>query len=381
MADLEITTEEIKGIDVNTIASMQLKDGTTIVINQGEVAQAEGEFVEEQAQEGEMEQVEENYECQENQLRARPIPGRMGPAVAPRPLIAPVPVRPIKPVVAPVPVRPAVVPVKPVVRPPGPPMRPHPHVGAPVFRARPGMPVARPPVVPVPVHKPVMAPKVVPVPMKPAVMPHPPKMVPMKPAVVPMKPAVVPVTKPHVPGIARPMPVPVKPVFRARPNIEQEEEPEEYDYQEEEVAGEEQYCECEGEEYQDEQFRARPMMMVPPRPPMMPRGPVPKVVPVPVMPPKRGPMVGYNTFQPRVFRARPRHMMPPPMTTFTPMAYGRPGMHHPRGPMVAPMMPMVKPVFRGKERSNSYDAQEEQYDECCENQCTKSVCTRCGKEF
>ena len=50
MADLEITTEEIKGIDVNTIASMQLRDGTTIVINQPEVAQAEGEFVEEQGE-------------------------------------------------------------------------------------------------------------------------------------------------------------------------------------------------------------------------------------------------------------------------------------------------------------------------------------------
>ena len=36
MADLEITTEEIKGIDVNTIASMQLRDGTTIVITQPE---------------------------------------------------------------------------------------------------------------------------------------------------------------------------------------------------------------------------------------------------------------------------------------------------------------------------------------------------------
>ena len=48
---------------------------------------------------------------------------------------------------------------------------------------------------------------------------------------------VVPMNKP---GMARPMPIPVKPVFRARPNVEQEEEfeEEEYDYQQEEVCGE-----------------------------------------------------------------------------------------------------------------------------------------------
>ena len=44
----------------------------------------------------------------------------------------------------------------------------------------------------------------------------------MKSAVVPMKPAVVPMHKPVVPGVVRPMQV--KPVFRARPNVEQEEE-------------------------------------------------------------------------------------------------------------------------------------------------------------
>ena len=121
MADLEITTEEIKGIDVNTIASMQLRDGTTIVITQPEEAQVEGEFVEEQGDaEVQEEQVEEVAEGQENQLRARPIPGRIvPPVVAPRPLIAPVPVRPGL-----VPVRPVIAPPRPAVRPPVPPMRP-----------------------------------------------------------------------------------------------------------------------------------------------------------------------------------------------------------------------------------------------------------------
>ena len=44
MADLEITSEEINGTDVNNIASMQLKDGTTIVVSGGEQIQAEGEL-------------------------------------------------------------------------------------------------------------------------------------------------------------------------------------------------------------------------------------------------------------------------------------------------------------------------------------------------
>ena len=108
--DLEITAEEINRIDVNNIASMQLKDGTTIVISGGEQIQAEGELVEQSPEEQEVfkeehaEEIvenvenEENVEGQENQLRARPVPGK---------LIQPVPVRP-----GVVPVRPALVPMK-----------------------------------------------------------------------------------------------------------------------------------------------------------------------------------------------------------------------------------------------------------------------------
>ena len=261
--DLEITAEEINGIDVNNIASMQLKDGTTIVISGGEQIQAEGELVEQSPEEQEVfkeehaEEIvenvenEENVEGQENQLRARPVPGKLiqpvqvRPGVVPvRPALVPmkqtvVPGRPvpIKPAVVPVPVKPGVVPMRPGVAP----MRP-PVVGPKVFRARPGMPVHRPPVAPVvkpghmgaPIHRPGIVPVVKPVPM-----------------VVPM----------NKPGMARPMPIPVKPVFRARPNVEQEEEfeEEEYDYQQEEVCGEDQYCECGQEEALEEQFRARPI--------------------------------------------------------------------------------------------------------------------------
>ena len=152
-----------------------------------------------------------------------------------------------------------------------------------------------------------------------------------------------------------------------------EQEEEEYDYQEEEVAGEDQYYEGEGEAYeeQEEQLRARPMMMVPPPRPMVAPRPGPRVVPVPVpaVPPRRGPMTGYNTFQPRVFRARPRPMMVAPVMP-VPVALMGHRMHHHgmRGPVVKPM-PVMRPVgvFRGKERSNSFDAKDEVCEECCHN--------------
>ena len=373
MADVEMTTEEIIGLETAKIAQMELKDGTIVMIKNKEEAQPQEEFVQEEAQEVQQEEVAENaenVEGQENQLRARPGFPHMRPAVVPmRPAV--VPMRP-----AVVPVRPAVVPVRPVVAPRpliaprGPMVRPMAPMG--VFRARPGMPIHRPPVV---------APKVVPVP------------VPMHRPVVP-----VPVHRPMVPGkpgmLIKPavVPMPVaRPVFRARPNTEAEAE--EAEYQEEEYNGEEQYCECEeGQEGQEEQvdnLRARPMMMMPMapgmRPPMVrphpivrPRPPVPVV---PVMPVRRGPMMGYNTFQPRVFRARPGpRVVPTPMfvpvnPTFQPKVVRGPippPMHHPH------MHPMRPHVFRGKERSNSYDAEEQQQ---CENQCNKSVCTKCGKEF
>ena len=385
MADVEMTTEEIIGLETAKIAQMELKDGTIVMIKNEEEAQPQEEFVQEEAQEVQQEEVAENaenVEGQENQLRARPGFPPMRPAVVPmRPAV--VPMRP-----AVVPVRPAVVPVRPVVAPRpliaprGPMVRPMAPMG--VFRARPGMPIHRPPVV---------APKVVPVP------------VPMHRPVVP-----VPVHRPMVPGkpgmLIRPAVVPMpiaRPIFRARPNTEPEAEAEEAEYQEEEYNGEEQYCECEegqegqevqqaqeGQEEQVDNLRARPMMMMPmgPRmrppmirpPPMMvrPRPPVPVV---PVMPVRRGPMMGYNTFQPRVFRARPHpRIVPTPMfvpvnPTFQPKVVRGPippPMHHPH------MHPMRPYVFRGKEASNGNDAEEQQQ---CENQCNKSVCTKCGKEF
>ena len=33
MAEVEITQEEVRGIDINQVASMQLKDGTVVVVN------------------------------------------------------------------------------------------------------------------------------------------------------------------------------------------------------------------------------------------------------------------------------------------------------------------------------------------------------------
>ena len=55
MASLEITAEELSGIDTNQVAQMTLKEGTVIVINGGaeaQEAQAEEEFFqEEQSQE------------------------------------------------------------------------------------------------------------------------------------------------------------------------------------------------------------------------------------------------------------------------------------------------------------------------------------------
>ena len=398
MATLEITPDQLGTVDTNQIASIELKDGTLIMVNGAEEVQQQGEeeFVqeeqaqEEQAQEELVEECAENVEGQENQLRARPFPGRMVPPVVPvRPVVAP-----IRPVV-PVPVRPVVAPVRPVVPVPVRPLPPKPMVvprgpmvRPPVFRARPGMPVVRPAVVPpkvvkVPVHKPIMAP--VPV-HKPAVVPVP---VPVRPH--PPKPGML-----IKPGVARPLPVPVQTVYRARPNVEQQEE--EVDYQQEEVAGEEECCQCDGYEQEVQEgdnLRARPMMMAPMVPPPRHHHPHmrPPVVPVPVvpLPPRRGPMMGYNTFQPRVFRARPRpRVVPVPMftplnTTFQPRVYGGYGM---RGPRYGPMPPMRPHLFRGKERSQSYDEAEAQQceEQVCEQQCeteqcTKNVCTKCGKEF
>ena len=57
MAEVEITQEEVKGIDINQVASMQLKDGTVVVVN-GEGEQEQQVAEEEYQNEGEFAQEE-----------------------------------------------------------------------------------------------------------------------------------------------------------------------------------------------------------------------------------------------------------------------------------------------------------------------------------
>ena len=195
--------------------------------------------------------------------------------------------------------------------------------------------------------------------------------------------------------------------WRARPKVEEKEE----DYQEENIQQEEdaQYeCNCCDEEYQGEEqnLRARPMVTV--GRPMIPVNrvgyPLPKPV-MPLVPQRRGPfhqvpMAGYNTYQPRVFRARRGYMgstaMYNPLNpTFQPKPFGTYGMgirgvrptsyHHGRKPFMTPM----GPVLRNRPRSNSCDKEEfanEEQNECQLNteggECSKTcVCSKCGKEF
>ena len=379
MAEVEITAEELTQIDINQVDSMQLKDGTVVVVN-SESYDEEGAN-----QTWTTGLVDLNAE-QNNQLRARPM---VGMPMGVRPVV---PVRPGVPVRPVVPVRPPVVAPKPVPR--GPVVRPGMPMGGVVFRARPGMPVhmapkmvvAPKPVVPVRPGVPVMKPAV------PTVMV--PK-VPARPAVMPVRPG-VPVPKTMGMGVpARPL---VPGVFRSRPNYTEEE-----DFQQE-YTGEEDYYE--GDDYEEtgeeNQLRARPLVVPAPmtygrpgvvRPPVNPtyRPPVvapPRVVPAPV---KRGPAVvrpAYNTFQPGVFRARPRVVARPVgMPMFTPVA---PGYGVPRVARV-PARPYgfgMGPVFRSRPKTSTYDGQEEyaeeyeeQYDtEGCDYN-TSSVCTKCGKEF
>jgi hypothetical protein len=265
-------------------------------------------------------------------------------------------------------------------------------MGGVVFRARPGMPVQMAP-------KMVVAPKPV-VPVRPAVPVMKPVVPgPMMPKPMPVKPAVMPV-RPGVPAAHRPMVVPSRPgVFRARPTYNEEE-----DFQEE-YAGEEDYCECDEYEGAEEenQLRARPLVVPAPmtyapgvvRPPVHHpphRPPVvapPRVVPVPV---KRGPAVvrpGYNTFQPGVFRARPRMMVAarpavrPMMTPVVP-GYGVGRVVRPMPPPPRPYGFGMGPVFRNRPETAEQDYDKEYAEEydaegCDYNQ--SSVCTKCGKEF
>ena len=214
MAEVEITQEEVSGIDVNQVASMQLKDGTVVVV-QGE-GEGEGEagydyqnegFVHEELAQDEYTEVD--YQDQSNQLRARPMMVVAAPRpMAPRPMGVPV----ARPGVRPPPVM-----VKP--GPPRGPVRP----GVPVvFRARPGMPGPRPVVAPKPVVRPGMPVARPPVLVKPVPVVRPGQ--PVRPVGVPGRP-VVPGPRPLVaPGV----------VFRSRPGEAEAEE--DYDFQEEEYA-------------------------------------------------------------------------------------------------------------------------------------------------
>ena len=372
MSEVEITHDEVRGIDINQVASMQLKDGTVVVVNSestaeiGDYQEDQGEFAQEElAQDENVQQVEENVE-QSNQLRARPMVGM------------PYGVRPV------VPVRPAVIPGRPMVVPKpiprGPVVRPGMPMGGVVFRGRPGMPVHMPPPRPgVPIMRPgypsPMMPK--PSPMRPVVVSRPMGVAPKPMGVAP---------KPLVNQII------TAPRFRARPNINEEE-----DFQQE-YAGEEDYCECEDyqENEEENQLRARPLVVpapmtygpkvvrppvhhVPHHPPVV--VPQPRVVPVPV---KRGPVIkpGYTTYQPGVFRGRRMVHRPVAVPMFTPVAPAY-GVHRMGRPMPPPPRPYgfgMGPVFRNRPNTTEYDETQEDYaaEECDNNTC---VCTKCGKEF
>ena len=382
MAEVEITQEEVSGIDVNQVASMQLKDGTVVVVQgEGEVAdyQNEGEFTQEELAQDEYGEV--YAEDQSNQLRARPmmvvgVPRTMHP----KPMVVPVG----RPIVKP-----------PVLHPPRGPVRP----GVPVvypFRARPGMPGQRPlapkPVVRpgMPLPGPVVRPPAVPVKPVPFVKPG----LPVKPVVAPVRP-VVPGKKPLVNQMIQ-----APGFFRARPG----ETEEDYDFQEEEYGEDENYNYDDQAQDTENQLRAKPLVYPVGAPRLVP-GMKPRVVPAPVAPmpvvapkpkpvmvvpgPKRGPVrpvvARPNTFQPGFFRTRPGARLLHPMNPLRPMG---PPMVPPRG--VRPLVPAPKryaygfgPVLRSRPRSASYDPQENadeneyQYTEGCES----SVCTKCGKEF
>ena len=171
--------------------------------------------------------------------------------------------------------------------------------------------------------------------------------------------------------------------FRARPNREMEQEDFQEEYYEEQYPMEEQYCECctQDEAQTDNQLRARRVQIIHQPVPMHGQifAPAPKPS-LPMMVPKRGPhhnqisRIDYSTYQPRAFRARrnyvvaPKPMFTPLNSTFQPKALGgygfgakglRPVSHnHGKHAM------SYGPIFRSRRRSNSYDDAEEFIDEC-----------------
>ena len=76
---LQISAEDAKYIDPNQIASIQMVDGTTIVVNNGE--QAQEEFVEEAQNEQQYQTKEEETQGQDGQkLRGRGLIGALAGA-------------------------------------------------------------------------------------------------------------------------------------------------------------------------------------------------------------------------------------------------------------------------------------------------------------
>lgn len=343
MAEIGITQEEVRGIDINQVASMQLKDGTVVIVNSEEEQydnQVEGNFKQEELPSQENYMVEQNPQETSNQLRARPFHMGLYPRRPPM-----MHVRPYLP--------------KPIVMHRGPVSK---HNYIPVTRTNYGF-----------VPKPGYAPA-------------------SKPGFTPQ------VQKPLLNQII------TGPSLRARPqNQEKEQEFQEEEYIGEDQYCQ---CDEKYQEEENNQLRARPYygpVVFPHPPPAQPMGIKVKHLPRAIkVQPRRGPVPvypGYNTFQPRSLRARPIpgrlvhpvSMFTPLNRTFQPPMMGRPKLmrppiHHRPGGVV---MTAFGPRFRSRPRSSSYDAEHNQYsEEICENECQLNtegkktcVCTKCGKEF
>lgn len=87
MAEVEITQEEVRGIDINQVASMQLKDGTVVVVNsEDDQYNNNAEFTQEEVPENE----NINYTVESSNLRARPyvvMPGVLPKSMIHKPVV------------------------------------------------------------------------------------------------------------------------------------------------------------------------------------------------------------------------------------------------------------------------------------------------------
>ena len=81
---LQISAEDAKYIDPNQIASIQMVDGTTIMVNNGEQAQPQEEFVEEAQNNEEQYKTEDTKGQQQDgqKLRGRGLVGALAGAAA-----------------------------------------------------------------------------------------------------------------------------------------------------------------------------------------------------------------------------------------------------------------------------------------------------------